>query len=72
MPASAVLAPVVALPALRPGPVRLVMSGRGCPACGDALCKDPGACLLELSAHFWGDCDWCEGSGWSDDDVYAL
>lgn len=73
MPASAVFAPVVALPlAARPEPLRLVCSGRGCPACGGSYCFAPAECLRLLLSRPWGDCDWCEGSGWADDDCLSI
>ncbi|WNI18275.1 hypothetical protein [Actinacidiphila sp. ITFR-21] len=72
MPVSVVLAPVVALPATRLEPVRLVMSGRGCPACGGSYCFAPAECLSDLMSRAWGDCDWCEGFGWAGDDSLSV
>ncbi|WP_405678873.1 hypothetical protein OG292_33640 [Streptomyces sp. NBC_01511] len=71
MPASVLLAPVVP-PVVRPGPVRLVRSGRGCPACGDSYCFNPGECLFFLTSRAWADCDRCVGSGWADEDSFAI
>lgn len=72
MPAPVLVAPVVAIPGVRLEPFRLVSSGRGCPACGDSVCFDPADCLHQLTSRSWGDCDWCEGSGWADEGAGSL
>jgi hypothetical protein len=64
MPASAVLAPVVALPSARPEPVRLVRGGRACPACAERVCADAGACAADLATRSWANCQDCGGSGY--------
>lgn len=72
MPGSAVLAPVVALPAPAPKPFRIVRSGRGCPSCGDAFCLEPAECLYLLTSRPWGDCDRCDGTGWGGDESLSI
>ncbi|MEU6852770.1 hypothetical protein ABZ901_22935 [Actinacidiphila alni] len=72
MPASAALASVIALPANRPEPFRLVRSGRGCPSCGDTFCDDPSDCLFLLTSRPWGDCDRCDGTGWGGEDSLSI
>jgi hypothetical protein len=42
-----------------------VMAQRRCLACGDVMCADPAACLYIMTSRPWGDCDWCDGSGWA-------
>lgn len=63
MPASAVLAPVVALPVTRPEPVRLVRGGRSCPVCAERRCADVSVCAAEFAARSWIECADCGGSG---------
>jgi hypothetical protein len=63
MPASAVLARVVALPATHTVPVRLVRGGRVCPVCAEGRCADVSVCAAEFAARSWVDCPQCAGSG---------
>jgi hypothetical protein len=63
MPASAVLAPVVALSVTRPAPVRLVRGSRSCPVCAEGRCADASVCAAEFTARSWIDCRDCGGSG---------
>ncbi|WP_405620046.1 hypothetical protein [Streptomyces sp. NBC_01508] len=72
MPASVVLALVAPVSVPLPGPVRLVRSGRGCPACLDSYCFNPAECLHFLMVNVWADCDQCDGSGWSEEGSLSL
>ncbi|MFG2850230.1 hypothetical protein ACGFZ9_06100 [Streptomyces mirabilis] len=52
--------------------MRLTVSRRGCPACGDSYCFNPAECLGFLTDRPWADCVECDGSGWAGDDSFAI
>ena len=65
MPAVAVLvAPVVPLPVVGSGSVRLSRAGRECPVCAIAPCSSPLECAAEFGSHAWLTCVDCSGTGW--------